>query len=215
MKKHKDTLKLTAIILLPYLLNLIYLTFQYWITYKQSAISYHDASSAFYYDMMYDTYNRFLLIAKLIEGAFLALWFYLIYTTRKKSTAIAVLVNLFVLAALVAYTLIEPSQEVQIINILYYLLVQQRSNYLIYIGMHIFALICLFLSKDQWIEQLPVNASTEEIFSLDDMSDEPHLQTAQDDILVKKETIQQKIRHTPAKPAMDSSYDQDDEVWKP
>lgn len=215
MKKHKDRFKLAAIILLPYLLNLIYLCFQCWIYYKQSSTTYDDASSTIYYEMIYDNYTRFMFIAKLLEGAFLALWLYLIYTTKKKSTAIAVLVNLFVLAALIAYTLIDPSKDVQVINILYYLLLEQRTNYLIYVGMHIFALICLLLSKDQWKEQLPENAFTEEIFTLDDTSDEPHLQTAQEDIIVKKETMQQKIRHTPAKPAKDSSYDQDDEVWKP
>lgn len=212
MKKHKDKYKLAAIILIPYLIIFAYLLLYFW---RETQMSSYQLEYDAYYDAsFYDNINRIMMIAQLFEGAMIALWVYLIYTRKKKSTVIAVLINVMVLLCIITYTISKPQQDDNFINALYFLFLQFSDHFLMYAGMHIFALIFLFLSKDQFQNTIQPATQTEEIFSISDTA-QPLEQNnpIEDDIIIQKQPVKKSIQKVFVKPKPDISSE--DDVWKP
>lgn len=212
MKKHIDKYKLAAIILIPYLIIFAYLLLYFW---RETQMSFYQLEYDAYYDaFFYDNVNRIMMIVQLFEGAMIALWVYLIYTCKKKSTVIAVLINVIVLLCFIVYTMNQPQQDADFINALYFLLLQFRDHFLMYTGMHIFALIFLFLSKDQFQNTTLPSTQTEEVYSISDTA-QPLEQSnsIEDDTVIQKQPVKKSIQKVFEKPKPDGLSD--DDVWKP
>lgn len=213
MKKNKDKYKLAAIILIPYIIIFAYLILYYW---REAQMSFSSLSSeySYYAASFYDNLNRIMMIVQLFEGATISLWIYLIYTCKKKSTVIAVLINVTVLLCAIVYTMNQPQNDEDFINALYFLLLQFRDHFLMYAGMHIFALIFLFLSKDQFQNAILPSTQIEEVFSISDTT-QPLEQSnpIEDDIVIQKQPVKKTIQKVFAKPKSDISSD--DDAWKP
>lgn len=139
MKSYMQKLKLAGIILIPYVPLLISYILYQWSMSVQTSSNINV--------LFYDVFQRIQFLLNLLLGALFALWFYLVYDNKRKATVITILVNLCVMICLIAYTLLQPTQQIDSIDLFYHLLSQQQGNFLTYCGMHIFALIFLFLTK--------------------------------------------------------------------
>ena len=216
MKQNKQLWKTIGIVVIPYLPLLFYLILTYQNYLYNEQTMYSSGSDTSFYDMM----NRIQFLYSMLKGALFAGWFALVYSAKRKSTVIAVLVNLGIMLCMVVYSLYDPQEYSNSIDLVYVTLHAVQSDLLFYIGLHIYALIFLFLSKSSFENDTiadtnnPLEKDPTPDLSNQDMA-VVQKEVLEDEIIVPKETKKHSLPKPKSFQTKPVESQDDSEEWKP